>query len=67
MYARPSGAVCDAAESCEHLFVTSQSSAYGRFRRALDSRDATVAYATATELDFVSLPEALELACPLLR
>ena len=42
-------------------FVTLQGSAYGRFRRALDSRNATVAYATATELDFVSRPEALEL------
>jgi hypothetical protein len=29
--------------------VTSQGSAYGRFRRALDSRNATVALATATE------------------
>jgi hypothetical protein len=35
--------------------VTSQGSPYARFRRALDSRNATVAYATATELDFVSL------------
>ena len=31
------------------------------FRRALDSRNATVALATATELDFVNLPDALEL------
>jgi hypothetical protein len=45
----------------EHLFVTSQGSAYARFRRALDSRNATVALATATELDFVGLPDALEL------
>jgi hypothetical protein len=41
--------------------VTSQGSAYVRFRRALDSRNATVALATATELDFISLPDALEL------
>jgi hypothetical protein len=41
--------------------VTSQGSAYARFRRALDSRNATVALATATELDYVSLPDALEL------
>jgi hypothetical protein len=41
--------------------VTSQGSAYARFRRALDSHNATVALATATELDFVSLPDALEL------
>jgi hypothetical protein len=45
----------------EHLFVTAQGSAYARFRRALDSRNATVAFASATELDFVSLPDALEL------
>ena len=44
-----------------HLFVTSQGSSYARFRRALDTRNATVAMATATELDFVSLPDALEL------
>jgi hypothetical protein len=43
------------------LFVTSQGSAYARFRRALDSQNATVAYATATELDFVGLSDALEL------
>jgi hypothetical protein len=43
------------------MFVTSQGSAYARFPRALDSRNATVALATATELDFVSLPDALEL------
>ena len=61
MYARASGTVCEAAEPCEHLFVTSQGSPYARFRRALDSRNATVALATATELDFVSLPDALEL------
>ena len=47
--------------TCEHLFVTSQGSPYARFRRALDSQNATVALATATELDFVSLPDALEL------
>jgi hypothetical protein len=41
--------------------VTSQGSPYARFHRALDSRNATVAFATATELDFVSLPDALEL------
>jgi hypothetical protein len=41
--------------------VTAQGSPYARFRRALDSRNATVAFATAIELDFVSLPDALEL------
>ena len=43
------------------MFVTSQGSSYARFCRALDSRHATVALATATELEFVSLPDALEL------
>jgi hypothetical protein len=47
--------------SCEPLFVTAQGSAYARFRRALDSRNTTVALATATELDFVSIPDALDL------
>jgi hypothetical protein len=47
--------------------VTSQASSYARFRRALDSGNATVALATATELDFVSLPEALELLLLLLE
>ena len=45
----------------EHLFPTSQGSAYARFRRALDSRNATVAFATAAELVFASRPDALEL------
>ncbi len=41
--------------------MTSQGSPYTRFRRALDLQNATVAFAAATELDFVSLPDALEL------
>jgi hypothetical protein len=44
------------------VFVTSQGSAYVRLRRALDCGNATIALAAATELDFVSLPDALELA-----
>jgi hypothetical protein len=36
MYARGSAAVCEAARSYEHLFMTSQGSAYARFRRALE-------------------------------
>jgi hypothetical protein len=51
----------------EHLFGTSQGSPYARFRRALDSRNATVAFAPATELEFVSLPDALELLLLLLE
>jgi hypothetical protein len=35
--------------------VTSQGSPYARFRRALDSKNATVAFATATELDYANL------------
>jgi hypothetical protein len=45
----------------EHLFVTSQGSAYGRFRRALDTGNAHIALPAATELDYVSLTDALEL------
>jgi hypothetical protein len=61
MYARESEPVCEAGESCEHPFVTSQGSAYARFRRALDGGNATIALAAAAELDFVSLPDALEI------
>jgi hypothetical protein len=43
------------------VFVTSQGSAYGRFRHALDSGNPTIALSAAGELDFVSLPDALEL------
>src|SRR5918994_2530039 len=43
------------------MFVTSQGSAYGRLRRALDTGNPTIALAAAAELDFVSLPDALEL------
>jgi hypothetical protein len=48
-------------ELCEHLFVTSQGSAYSRFRRALDNRSAGLALASAAELRSVSLTDALEL------
>jgi hypothetical protein len=41
--------------------VTSQGSAYGRLRRALDTGSATTALAAAAELDWVSLPDALEI------
>ena len=41
--------------------MTSQGSAYGRFRRALDSGNPTIAMAEARELDLVSLTDALEL------
>jgi len=45
----------------EHAFVTAQGSAYMRFRRALDRGSVTEALSAASELQFVSLPEALEL------
>jgi hypothetical protein len=41
--------------------VTSQGSAYARFRRALDGGNATTALAAATELNYVGLSDALEL------
>jgi hypothetical protein len=41
--------------------VISQGSAYGRLHRALDTGNPTIARAAAAELDFVSLPDALEL------
>ena len=45
----------------EHLFVTSQGSAYMRFRRALDRGNVTEALSAVSELQFVGLAEALEL------
>jgi hypothetical protein len=41
--------------------VTSQGSAYTRFRRALDRGNVTEALAAGSELQFVGLAEALEL------
>jgi hypothetical protein len=45
----------------EHPFVTSRSSAFARFRRALDRGNVTEALSAASELQFVGLAEALEL------
>jgi hypothetical protein len=47
--------------ACGHLFVTSQGSVYGRFRRALDGDNATIALAAAADLPHVGLADALEL------
>jgi hypothetical protein len=47
--------------ACEHVFVTSQGSAYSQFRRALERRNALVAWATAAELPHVELGDALAL------
>jgi uncharacterized membrane protein len=49
------------APLCEHSFVTSQGSAYHRFRRALDRENVTEAVSAPAELQFVGLTEALEL------
>jgi hypothetical protein len=43
---------------CEHAFVTSQGSAYGRFRRALGTRNPTLAFAAARQLPSLSLADA---------
>jgi hypothetical protein len=51
---------------CEHSFVTSQGSAYMRFRRALDRGNVTEALSAAAQLEHVGLADALEL-CLLLR
>jgi hypothetical protein len=51
---------------CEHPFVTSQGSPYGRFRRALDNGNAMIALAAASELKTVGLTDALELVLLLL-
>jgi hypothetical protein len=48
------------------VFVTSQGSPYGRFRRALDRGNVSEALSAASELRYVGLLEALEL-CLLLR
>jgi hypothetical protein len=48
------------------VFVASQGSAYGRFRRALDGGNATIALAEAADLAHVGLADALELLLLLL-
>jgi hypothetical protein len=52
---------------CEHLFVTSQGSAYAGFRRALDGGNATIALTAAADLPHVGLPDAMELLLILLE
>jgi hypothetical protein len=46
---------------CEHQFVTAKGWAYMRCRQALDRGSLTEALSAASELQFVSLAEALEL------
>ena len=45
----------------EHTFVTSQEHAWARFRRALDTGNATIALSAAADLPHVGLAEAIEL------
>jgi hypothetical protein len=59
-------AACALDSDAKHLFVTSQGSAFMRFRRALDRGNPTEALSAASELSHVGLNEALEL-CLLLR
>jgi hypothetical protein len=47
--------------ACEHVFVTFQGSAYARFRRALASRNPTLAWAAASEVERIDLADALAL------
>ena len=46
---------------CERTSLTSEGHAYARFRRALDSRNASAALSAASELEHVGLVDALEL------
>ena len=51
---------------CEHTFVTSQGSAYGRLQRAIATRNPTLALSAAAEMPHLSLADALAL-CLILR
>jgi hypothetical protein len=48
-----------ACGSCEHTFVTSQGSAYARFRRALKTGNMAIIRTAARELPHVDLGDAL--------
>jgi hypothetical protein len=47
------------SQPCEHLFVTSQGSAHGRFTRAIQQRNLWAAEASLRELGSASLKDAL--------
>ena len=49
------------SRSCERMFVTSQGSAYGRFKKALAQGNPLIALASARELPRLSLADALAL------
>jgi hypothetical protein len=44
---------------CEHTFVTSDGSPYARLRRAIEARNIAIITATAAELPYVGLHDAL--------
>src|SRR6476469_5017928 len=46
---------------CEHMFVTSDGSAYTRFRRALEAGNELLVIAAARELPHISLDDALRI------
>src|SRR5512133_2156829 len=50
-----------ALPACEHAFVRSQGSAYGRFRKSLERGTVNLAIEAAAELPAVTLRDALEL------
>jgi hypothetical protein len=51
--------VCTA---CEHMFVTSDGSPYARLRRAIEARNIAIINATAAELPYIGLRDALGIA-----
>ena len=51
MTVRPRGQESPSADTCEHVFVTSQGSASGRFQRACDRRQVEQAEMAAREMD----------------
>jgi hypothetical protein len=59
--AEPPTRLASTQTGCEHLFVTSQGSAYSQFKRALDRRNFLLAWTTAAELPKVPLADALSL------
>jgi hypothetical protein len=61
------GALKIVAELCEHTFVTSQGSAYARFRRALKTGNMAIIRSAAGELPHVDLVDALAVCVAIRR
>lgn len=53
--------MAEARAACEHVFVTSQGTAHGRFQRALERGSIDLAEHAARELGWLSLMDALSL------